>query len=77
MELNIISQIYLHVLYITVFYTKHLTPYTICVCLNPPHTILVSPVIFRNLTKTLAYLVLYTEGAKFTVQLIISVAALC
>jgi hypothetical protein len=34
------------------------------------HTMLLSHVIFRNKIKTLLYAVLYTVGAKFTVQLI-------
>jgi hypothetical protein len=48
-KFNIISQILLHV---TFFYTKHLTPYNVCVYLNspPPRTTLLPHVVFLNKT---------------------------
>ena len=68
-DFSIISQIYLHVLPIAICYTKHLTAHTICVCLNPLPSILLSRVIFRNKSLTILYTLVYTGGAKVTVQL--------
>jgi len=54
----------MYVLSITVFYTKHLTPYTICVCLNsppPPHYTAV-PCYFSQLNKNIKVLCFIYRG---------------